>query len=133
MSSRWSVGIDILLSSSHFIDSGVNLSLLLPENIIFVKYTRDNRIVGRKSPPCLYSIIVIHNKEVIIMLDCLYDNGLLHSQEELRALITNGVKSFGDLQNAADREPRVLKPLLNRYIKWFNSNVVPVAVNAVSN
>ena len=89
--------------------------------------------MGRISPPCLYSIIVIHNKEVIIMLDCLYDNGLLNSQEELRALITNGVKSFGDLQNAADREPRVLKPLLNRYIKWFNSNVVPVAVNAVSN
>ena len=24
-------------------------------------------IVGRKSPPCLYSIMVIHNKEVIIM------------------------------------------------------------------
>ena len=67
------------------------------------------------------------------MLDCLYDNGLLHSQEELRALITNGVKSFGDLELAARKEPRVLKPVLNRYIKWFNSNVVPVAVNAVSN
>ena len=65
------------------------------------------------------------------MLDCLYDNGLLHSQEELRALITNGVKSFGDLQNAADREPRLLKPVLNRYIDWFNRNIVPNAVDNV--
>ena len=66
------------------------------------------------------------------MLDCLYDNGLLHSQEELQALLTNGVESFHDLELAANREPRVLKPVLNRYIKWFNRNIAPIAVQCVT-
>lgn len=66
------------------------------------------------------------------MVDVLFDLGLFESQDEFRALIRNSVKSFGDLCRASDKEPEVLKPLLNRYIVWFNKNIAPKAVKAMS-
>ena len=62
------------------------------------------------------------------MIDVLFDHELFSSPEELQVLIQNGVKSFGDLCQCAQKEPRVVKPLLNRYINWFNKNVAPRAL-----
>lgn len=64
------------------------------------------------------------------MVDLLYDQQLLDSQDELRALLHHKVSSFNDLIRASDQEPKVLKPVLNRYIEWFNRTIVPVAVNS---
>ena len=66
------------------------------------------------------------------MIDALFDHGLFSSKEELQALIRNDVRSFGDLCRCAQKEPRVVKPLLNRYINWFNRNIVPRALNNMS-
>lgn len=66
------------------------------------------------------------------MIDFLLDYELLNTQEELRALISNDVKSFGDLVTASNREPKVLKPVLNRYINWFNARIAPKALKEIS-
>ena len=65
------------------------------------------------------------------MVDLLLDNELVKSQEELRSLISNDVKSFDDLCTAAHKEPKLLVPVLNRYITWFNTFVVPQALRNI--
>ena len=66
------------------------------------------------------------------MIDTLVNNGLIKSNEEGAALIRHNVQSFGNLIDASDAEPRLLKPVLNRYIEWFNANVVPKALAIVN-
>ena len=66
------------------------------------------------------------------MVDLLLDLELLNSQEELRALLSNNVKSFEDLCSAAHKEPKLLVPVLNRYIAWFNAVMVPQALYAIN-
>ena len=65
------------------------------------------------------------------MLDLLLDQELINNQDELRALISNNVKSFGDLCEASHKEPEVLVPVLNRYITWFNTFVAPKALRNI--
>ena len=65
------------------------------------------------------------------MLDLLLDLELINNQDELRALISNDVKSFGDLCATAHKEPKLLVPVLNRYITWFNTVMVPQALRNI--
>lgn len=66
------------------------------------------------------------------IVDRLIKHKLVKTDDELFALRRNNVVSFGDLEAAAHKMPNPLKPVLDRYIDWSNTTVVPVALKEMS-